>query len=235
MTYGLRLYNDSANELTFADSGLIYTYRGRPTYQYTVDPGTDSVFSQCGYSVYTFAWNGPIIVGLGLDQWATSIIDITRSGNTHTIKVMKGNGSFNSLGFDQQAFAQVYIFGVSIDQTGYGISLFDDNGNILSVITKPPLSYQYLVQSDGQNSVSAPTLSIPVIIGANLSVKTTATRIGSSQSYIIKTYNPGWSISSGSVIPTFYQIFYATDNFIAPQLAFRPSNALLLDGALLQL
>lgn len=233
MSYGLRLYNDSDDELTFSDSSLVYTYRGAATYQYTVSPGTDSVFSQCGYSVYTFSWDGPIIVGVGIDQWATSVIDITRSGTTHTIKVMKGNGSFNSLGFEVQVIAQIYVFGVSIDQTGYGISLFDSSGNAMSVLTSAPFTYQYLIQTDGQNPVSVPSVSIPIVIGANLSMKSTSVRIGTSQAYTVKIYNPGWHLSSGTLVPTFYQVSHATEDFVAPQLVFRPSNALLLDGALL--
>lgn len=172
MAYGIQAFNDSG-EFTFSSSGYLLTYLGKATFVSTTPAGTSSSDAFNGFSIFTFTYAGPIVVGIGLLGSGTSgsIVDrITNVGSTWTIRVYHSNSTGNSLGFPGQiTAADVYVWGLPLSVSGYGLALYDASGNLIGDLLKPMLRFKARVSfTGGSLSQSIPAMTKPAVIGSLL-------------------------------------------------------------------
>lgn len=239
MAYGLRVYNEGQDELTLSDSGRVFSYAGKAALstitQPTVATGRQSRFN--GFSRYTFNWDGDIVSGVELVNGANcGIISQTRSGSTHTIDAYFDNGVRDAQGFGTQYEIGIHVWAESRTASGYGIAIYDDLGNILSVVKSPPLSYQNLLLCDGTTGVTVPSIANIIMVGSNLSSRRTSVAEGTPGRYLNRQDAPCWRLDSSlsTISPQFYTRQQDNEDGAASTLiVYRPSTALVIDRATL--
>jgi hypothetical protein len=232
--YGIDAENASG-ELTFSDNGFIYGYIGRASVQSVNQPGTDITGSQAGYSVYTINWPGDIVVALPIkDNGPTFVYSMRQSESVWTIFVYKGSDALNSLKFDVQEATDVYVFGAPVTSTGYGITLYDNNGNITGDLSRRPLMYSAYVSMDATTFTAAiPPLSIPAVIGCTCGRTTQSVR-GSNGRWTNRITGLGWKRDSinQTIYRSFTQEAYSQDDGgIAVSSVRYPTSCVLIEAA----
>lgn len=229
-------FENDGGELTFSESGLIYSFVGRATFVGITAPGDNPTSSFAGYSTYTIVWPGEIAVVLPVKaNGATLLRGVTRTGNTWTINVYKGSENSNSLGFDIQEQTEVYVFGMpSAEQAGeWGLFLFDDAGNITADLSRRPLTFKArIATADPHDEWPFPPGSyVPAILGSPGGGSRYAAP-GPNNLYNIRESVVGWQINSstGRLYQSEFLSTYRRDD--APGSTYtllRPSNAILID------
>jgi hypothetical protein len=173
MSYGLTLVNNSGG-LTLSSDGRVYGYLGRATHVQTIQPpgpmsgtlGWPSL-ADCGYSVYTFNWAGPIVVALPVKtNGSTAVLEMFQTGSTWTIHVHKGTGVTNAIGFDMQEVTEVYVFGMPTAATGFGVAVYNSAGNLTGDLSRKPFTFdRFLAFPASVGSASFSGLTVPAVVG----------------------------------------------------------------------
>lgn len=222
MSFGITIVNDS-NELTFSESGTLYSFGGLATFQSIVQAdGYSGVFSSYnGYSTYTFEYAGHILVALPVDaNGGTSLLSKTRSGNTWTIKVYKGNGFIDgNTGFENQVQTNVYVFlrPISLNER-WGISIYDAQGNLSGDLSRKPLVYAGILQTAGANNgdvsdMPTPYMQVPLVIGSlgggRVTSAKSTTYVGR---WITRRYAKVWKVNSSN------GLFFAANGLMTYQI-----------------
>jgi len=140
MTSAFVCFN-SDGELTFSSEGWAMEYIGQATFLETVPspttrPGTNYEQSS-GYSAYTIDWAGDrIMTGAVLGTTYESAYRqgvYSRTGNTWTIYVQKGNGSaLNAAGFMTEAAPTIYCWGTPVSDVSVGVSVRNAAGSLVA-------------------------------------------------------------------------------------------------------
>ena len=142
------IIRNPGNELVFTSDAFVYHYLGTATLQSTtpsptaIPGGTYGIFS--GRSIYTITHAGSDIVvatpvPTSLNS-AVSVVSKTKSGNTWTIVVQKGNGSApNAAGFLTEEATTVHVWGRPISSPNFGLAIYAPDGTIRADMSKKPL------------------------------------------------------------------------------------------------
>lgn len=200
MSYGAAAINGSG-ELTFASDGLLPGYIGRAAHVSTQQAGASAINAFAGYSTYTIAWSGRIVVALPLQVGKpTALRSVSQSGGTWTITVHQGTGAQDSRGFDIQEATEVYVFGVPTSATGYGAALFDSAGQLVGDLSRRPLTISQCVNlADSAMTAALTGLTAPAFVGAEPSLIHTNEFIGGG-TWVNKIVNGAWMRESSAVI-----------------------------------
>jgi hypothetical protein len=137
MSHGLFIENDSG-KLVFSSEGMLFGYLGKAVLSSTTAPTTEA----SGFSTLTFEHNAPIIAAVKLTTNHFSILlSMTRSGSTWTIVVHHGNAlSTNAQGFQNQVTPDVYVWGLPVSVSGYGVALYSAAGVLTADLSRRPLT-----------------------------------------------------------------------------------------------
>lgn len=197
----MTFYNPSG-DLTFSDSGFIYSYIGLATATGIVQAGTDPIENYTGYSTYTITWAGDIVVVLPVKtNGATTIVDVSQSGTTWTITVMKSDGTTDSLGFSVQEYTEVYVFGTP-SSTATSQFMIYSNGVPSGDLSKQPFFCKGLLSlsnSTSDNTWTPPsTISSPGILGASACYRKSSAASGSR--WINKEFGYAWLLNGDGSI-----------------------------------
>lgn len=240
MGYGLTVFNEGGG-MTLSSDGLIYGYIGRATYQSIVQPpgplsGTIGWPSEgdCGYSVYTIDWPGPIIVALPVKtNGSTALLDMFQSGSTWTIHVHKGNGSTNAIGFDLQEATEVYVFGRPTTVSGFGLALYNAAGQLTGDLSRKPLTFdRFVSMAGGVTFVAFSGLTVPAVVGDAIWFEST------SEPYD-DTFNDNymrrgawrWNSTLGRLTRTLYLWFYRrSEDVLGASNVIPATSAILLEA-----
>jgi hypothetical protein len=209
MAYGMMLENNG-NELTFSDSGYVYSFVGRASLVSVTQPGTDPAGASAGFSTYTIEWAGDITVALAVKaNGATKITNVSRVGNTWTITAFKSTGATNALGLHVQEATEVFVFGAPLPATTdvWGVFIFDDAGNLTGDLSRQPLTFRGRVNVDAFTNWPMPAGSyVPAMVGGPPGSSRTATNEGGF--YRIRESEVGWRLTSDGT--AMYQDLYLT-------------------------
>lgn len=235
MAYGAIFENDG-NELTFSDSGLVYSFIGRATFVSATQAGTNPTLATSGFSTYTITWPGEIVVALpAKTNGSTMLRNISRSGNTWTIQVHKGNGSYDALGFDVQEQTEVYVFGMPTAATlgTWGMAIFNDAGVVTGDLSRRPLTFRArILTANPMDEWTLPTgAGVPAILGVPVG-DSRSSAPGPNNLFNIRELSAAWRINAanGKLFKDEFLATYRRDD--APGDTYtrrRVMNALLID------
>lgn len=215
MSYGLQCVNGS-NELTLSSDGFIYGYLGKATWQSTTQPGTGTVHSSNGSSTYTITWAGDIIVAVAVPFLGYAcLLSMTQSGSTWTIKAFCSAGASNSLGFDTQITADVYVWGRPTSTSGWGLAIYDASGNLTGDLSRPPLSFKERVSFTSSSSSDTQTItsySKLAVIGSPRLSQFTSSNVGGSTPWLNREWMGAWTWASGQLGRSFVLSQYTRDD-----------------------
>lgn len=231
MGYGLFIKNP-AGELVIGTEGITYGYLGQATFVSTTAPGT-TANSSMGYSTYTFAFAGNILVALPLNTTGTcALLGMGQSAGVWTISVHQSDGTTNSAGFDNEtAPAAVYVFGApESTPSGWGMNLFDAAGTICARLDRQPPAIRGRVQmSSSVASMAMPTVTTPAIIGGTADRSTSG--IAAGVNWDNHYYARGWKLSGSTLVRQIYQTERALEGASAGSTNFiNPVNAILIEA-----
>ena len=234
--FGLQFFNENTGELILSDNGIVYSYIGQATNTALTQGVKTGSNRSSGFSTYQINYDGDIIVILPLKaglRTATRLI--SRSGNTHTIRVSNSVPDANSAntGYGEQFITEVYVFGMPNVVSGgtYGAALYNDNGTLIADLTRYPMTFRMRLYSpDGQSPITLPAgLTKPAFLGMPNSTKELTM---AAREY---DYSNCWEVSADGtqVYPAFYHdsdVVFET-NPRPERIIYRPAVGLLLDLA----
>lgn len=149
MAYGIQCTNTSG-QLTLSSDGFLLGYLGKATFVSKSNASGDSVFSQTGSCIYSFAapTSGMIIPAIGLKGSGSNGLVITSyfrtTGNNWQINVID-NGTttegYNNLYWAQAGTAVIYVWGVPSSVSGYGVALYNSSGVLTADLSRRPLIF----------------------------------------------------------------------------------------------
>jgi hypothetical protein len=200
MPFGARAYNGSG-ALTFSSDGMIFGYIGKATNTAIQQAGTSTIDAFAGYSTYTIDWPGKIIVALPLIlNKPTALRSVSQSGVTWTITVHRGSSASDSLGFDVQEVAEVFVFGAPVSVSGWGLAIRNQAGDLTGDLSRRPLFFDRFVDfGDSVPSVTMTGLTKPAFIGAQPTwIRTTEMIDGST--WENREIIGGWMLEAGGVM-----------------------------------
>lgn len=135
MAYGISVENASA-KLVLSSDGLVLGYLGKATHSSTTAPTATAN----GYSTYTFSHAGKIVPAIKLvTNYNSLLLSMSQAGSTWTITLYHGTGT-DANGFQPQSTADVYVWGLPVSVSGYGMAMYDAGGNLTADLSKRPLS-----------------------------------------------------------------------------------------------
>lgn len=223
------------NELVFSDSGITYGYIGRASLVSVSQASGNTVAKTQGLSQYTIDWPGDILVALPVKaNGSTSLIATAQSGNTWTISVHKGNGSFDADGFDIEESTQVYVFGAPVGpRSGFGAWIYNPAGTMVADLSKIPLTWRgRLMMAANVTTWAMPAaLSVPAVIGWPLDRNVTSAV--SAPSYINRYQARGWRLSDSTTISRelYQNIWLREDGGDTATDLIRRVDAILIDAS----
>jgi len=232
MSTFVQIVNDS-DELVISDRGITYGYLGRAALSVVTQAGGGSITKTPGQSVYTINWAGDIIVALPVKaNGTTALRNISKSGNTWTISVHKGNGAFDVNGFDIQEATEVYVFGAPVLVGSFAAALYDDNGDVCADLTRQPLTYRARINiAVGSLSWGMPAgVTIPAIVGTPMDYNVTSVRDGAF--YIIRDQGRGWQLVAGNIERNIFQNRWRREDGGVPAVdTIHQISAILIDAS----
>jgi len=167
VAYGISINNNNG-KLVFSSDGLTLGYLGLATHVSTTQPDTTAGFGVAGYSTYTFTHSGGIMPVIRLESNRLSYLrSMSQSGSTWTITVYHGSTPTIDSWFDTQYQASVYVWGVPVSVSGYGLAIRDASGNLTGDLSKRPLEFKQKISwSDTTVSEAiSGTITTPAIVG----------------------------------------------------------------------
>lgn len=215
--------------LVFSSDGLMPGYLGKATYQSTTAP--DGTFH--GYSTYTFSYSGSIVPVLKLVSGRnTAFRGMSYSAGVWTITVYHGGTPVDANGFETQYVADVYVWGVPVSVSGFGLSIYDASGNLAGDLTKRPLIIGQKINWSNATFSEAVSASIvtPGIIGCTNDWKREV--LGSGPTWEVNFLSGVWTLSTGTLNRNFARIqHYPTEdtNQGGTSIVWQPCRALLVD------
>lgn len=226
-------YNPSG-QLTLSGDGITYSYVGRATLSSVSQAGGNTTSKGSGGSTYTVNWAGDVLVALPVkSNGTTALTNLTRSGDTWTIVVHKGNGSFDADGFDVQEATEVYVFGAPAANATSTFMLYDINGVPCADLSRRPLTYKERISMSASTLEWAASIgaATPAIIGWPQDYNVTSA--SAAPSFINRTFARGWQLSNtGTVLRnTFLTRWVREDGGATPVDTIRPIDAMLIEVA----
>lgn len=222
---------NSSMELTLSADGITYSFVGRAALVAVNQAGGSATTKGAGASTYTIDWAADIIVALPVKaNGTTALINTVRSGDTWTITVHKGNGTFDGDGFDVQEATEVYVFGAPIPGVLTTFNLFDVNGVVCADLSRQPLTYKgLLTMGSGVVSAAAPAASVMAIVGHPTDRYVTS--VSQSPYFIIREHHRGWQLNGGTIERNpFTTRWIRQDGGAPPVDTIRPVNAIIIEA-----
>lgn len=135
MGFGLSQENGNS-KLVLSTDGILLGYLGKATYISTTQTNGETN----GYSTYTFSHAGSIVPVLKLVTGLNTVtLSMSQAGSTWTITVYHGGTPVDAQGFQTQYQADVYVWGVPLSVSGFGMALYSSSGVLVGDISKRPL------------------------------------------------------------------------------------------------
>lgn len=213
--------------------GITYSYIGRASLV-SVQQSSANALGETGKSTYSAYWPGDIVVALpAKTNGTTTLLGYTRSGDTWTIEVHKGNGSVDANGFDIEEATEVYCFGAPAPTADSIIMLYNVNGVPCADLTRRPLTFAARIVLPANVTDWAPPVatSVPAVLGWPSDRLTTSS--GSGFQVANNTFGRGWQLSpTGHLVRNPYLMFRHVDDFAFQSVdQIRPLNAILIEAA----
>ena len=233
MPYGITCYNNGG-QLTLSSESVTYGYIGKATHVSTVPAGSTGTDDGNGYTTYTINWAGPIVVALPvLTNATTALLGMTQSGSTWTISVFCSGGSVDSLGFDTQRVAEVFVFGRPVSVSGYGMALYNAAGQLTGDLSRRPLANGQFIEF-GATDVLRPLTGYtkPAFIGSDTTeVKSTAGPTGGL--WTNRERSGGWLWDSGGTQlgrPTYQSLRIREDQISVNSTTRWPVDVIIIEA-----
>jgi len=231
MSTFVQIVNDT-DELVISDRGITYGYIGRAQLFGVAQAGGGTITKTPGQSVYTIDWAGDIVVALPVKaNGTTALRNISKSGNTWTINVHKGNGAFDANGFDIQEATEVYVFGAPVLVPGFTAALYADDTSVCADLTRQPLTYRARINiAAGSLAWGMPAgVAIPAIVGTPMDYNVTSVSDGAF--YIIRNQGRGWQLVAGTIQRNIFQNRWRREDGGASAVdTIRQISAILIDA-----
>jgi hypothetical protein len=238
--FGIQCTNSTTGELTLSSEAYTFGYLGKATFVSTTPAqNVDSLSSTSGYSTWTFASAGPILVALGLKssgQSGVSLLGMSKSGSTWTIIVYDGGsgtvspssgGTYDA----QNTTTDVYVFGFPASLPAYGVALYNAAGTLTGDLSRLPLTPAARISlADSVLAATIPVLTKPAIIGHPIYIQKNSVPVG------IRYQNTGYKgvwhwVGDNQIYRADYLDSYEDSDSSVPTIVNKaPCSAILIEA-----